>query len=231
MKKKRSQLLKDLVASNPDLESILSRLSIILSDLPENDRNTQINKWINNELSGYSSNSLLPEYRLMKGVLMGTFVVNYHTRYSNTLVPIRLSKMPIEDIEKMEVLKINHSIREIQNIIEQDKPIGTPIPTEILYAYSTSEFQMLSATIQVQGSQLMEIESILKKKLRKIILELERQFLDIDELDISDEIAKNPKESKRTMQNIYNILLADNSLKIGDKNKISKSKLGWFDKQ
>lgn len=228
MKKKRSQLLKDLVSSNPDLESILSRLSIILSDLPEDNKNLQINEWINNELSGYPDHSLLPDYRLIKGTPKGTFIVNSFTKYSQALVPIRLSKIPKKHIEEMEILKINHSIREIQSIIKENKLIGVPIPTEILYAASTFDLQLLSVTFQVQGNQLMEIESILKEKLRKIILELEKQFTNIDELDISDEIAESPKESEKTMQTIYNILVADQSIKIGDKNKITKSKLGQF---
>ncbi|GEM_PF-5746986 len=50
MKKKRSQLLKDLIAPNPDIESIFFRLKVILSDLPDTDRTVQIKEWIDNEL-------------------------------------------------------------------------------------------------------------------------------------------------------------------------------------
>lgn len=227
MKKKRSQLLKDLVASNPDLESILSRLSIILSDLPENDKNIQINDWINNELSGYSSNAVLPDYRLIKGIPMGTFVVNGFTRYSNALVPIRLSKMPKDYIEEIEVLKIVHSIREIQNITKENSLMAVPIPTEILYASSNFELQILSAKIQIHGSQLIGIESMLKEKLRKIILELDKEFNDLDELDISEELLENPQKTKEVTQTIYNTV-TDKSITIGDNNKIKDSELGFF---
>lgn len=230
MKKKRSQLLKDLVASNPDLESIFSRLSIILSDLPENDENMKINEWIDNELSGYSASTLLPEYRKILGTAQGTFVVNGFTKYSKALVPLKASKIPKEYIEEIEIIKIKNSIREIQSIIKGNDLIGVPIPTEVLHAGSTFELQILSTTIQIHGSQLMEIESILKKKLRKIILELEKQFSNIDDLDISEEITKNPRKSEETMKTIYNILVSDNSIKVGDKNKISKSKFNTPEK-
>ena len=50
MKKKRSQLLRDLIAPNPDIESIFFRLKVILSDLPDIEKTIQIKEWINNEL-------------------------------------------------------------------------------------------------------------------------------------------------------------------------------------
>ena len=76
MKKKRSQLLRDLIAPNPDIESIFFRLKVILNDLPDIDKTVQIKKWIDNELSGYPNSTLLPEYRIMKGTPQGTYILD-----------------------------------------------------------------------------------------------------------------------------------------------------------
>lgn len=227
MKKSRSQLLKDLVASDPDIESILSRLSIILSDLPDTDKTIQINEWINNELSGYPDNDSLPTYRIIKGRPIGMYVVNGIHQYKNALVPIRLSQMPTEKIAEWELIKLTNSIREIQNVIKQNEPLGISIPTELLHIYSTYQLQMLQVTMQIASSQLFTIENTVKSKLRKIILELDKEFNNIDELDISEELSANPQKTKEVTQTIYNTI-TDKSINIGDNNKIKRSNLGFF---
>lgn len=227
MKKSRSQLLKDLVASDPDIESILSRLSIILSDLPDTDKTIQINEWINNELSGYPDIHSLPAYRIIKGRPMGMYVVNGVHQYKNALVPIRFSQMPTDEIDELELIKLPNSIKEIQNMIKQNNSIGIPIPTELLHVYSTYELQMLQVTMQLSSSQLVTIETTVKSKLRKIVLELDKEFTNIDELDISEEISADSQKTKEVTQAIYTTI-TDNSINIGDKNKIKKSNLGFF---
>lgn len=227
MKKSRSQLLKDFVAPDPDIESILSRLSIILSDLPETDKTIQINDWINNELSGYPDIELLPTYRIIKARPMGMYVVNGAYQYKNSLVPIRLSKMPSDEIDKLEVLKLTNSIKEIQNMIKKDSAIGIPIPTELLHVYSSYELQMLRVTMQLEANQLITIETTVKSKLRKIILELDKEFTNLDELDISEEVSADSQKTKDITQTIFNTI-TDNSINIGDKNKIKDTKLGHF---
>lgn len=229
MKKKRSQLLRDLIAPNPDIESIFFRLKVILNDLPDIDGAVQIRKWIDNELSGYPNNSLLPEYRIMKGTPQGTYITNYTHQFSNATVPIRLSSMPLKDIEHWEMINISNPIKDIQNMIKQDKPVGRAIPTELLHLYSTGEFQMLGVRMQLAPSQLFTIETTVKRKLTEIILELEKEFVDIDELDISEEISMNPQKTEQVIQNIFTTI-TDQSINIGDNNEIKKSRLGFFKK-
>lgn len=221
MKKKRSQLLKDLIAPNPDIESIFFRLKVILSDLPDTDRTVQIKEWIDNELSGYPDSSSLPEYRIIKGTPNGTYITNYTHQFRNATVPIRLSKMSLEEIERWERMSITNPIKDIKNMIKQDNPVGAPIPTELLHLYSTGEFQMLAVTMQLAPGQLFTIETTVKRKLTEIILELDKEFVDIDELDISEEISMDPQKTEQVIQNIFNTI-TDNSINIGDRNKIKK---------
>ena len=229
MNKKRSQLLRDLIAPNPDIESIFFRLKVILNDLPDIDGTVQIRKWIDNELSGYPNSTLLPEYRIMKGTPQGTYITNYTHQFSNATVPIRLSNMPLKDIEHWEIINITNPIKDIQNMIKQDKPVGRSIPTELLHLYSTDEFQMLGVTMQLAPSQLFTIETTVKRKLTEIILELEKEFVDIDELDISEEISMNPQKTEQVIQNLFTTI-TDQSINIGDNNEIKKSRLGFFKK-
>lgn len=229
MKKKRSQLLRDLIAPNPDIESIFFRLKVILNDLPDIDTTVHIKEWIDNELSGYTDNSLLPGYRIIKGTANGTYITNYTHQFRNATVPIRLSKMPLEDIKYWEMINITNPIKDIQNMIKQDKPVGRSIPTELLHVYSTGEFQMLAVTMQLAPSQLFTVETRVKKILSEIILELEKEFVDIDELDISEEISMYPQKAEQVIHNIFN-MITDKSINIGDNNEIKKSRLGFFKK-
>ena len=87
--------------------------------------------------------------------------------------------MPLKDIEHWEIINITNPIKDIQNMIKQDKPVGRSIPTELLHLYSTDEFQMLGVTMQLAPSQLFTIETTVKRKLTEIILELEKEFVDI----------------------------------------------------
>lgn len=68
----RSNLLKDTVSGQVDLENILLRLKVILSDLEDKD----ILGWIEGELRGYSEEDIAPDYRIITGRAMGTYIVS-----------------------------------------------------------------------------------------------------------------------------------------------------------
>ena len=88
---------------------------------------------------------------------------------------------------------------------------------------------MLGVTMQLAPSQLFTIETTVKRKLTEIILELEKEFVDIDELDISEEISMNPQKTEQVIQNLFTTI-TDQSINIGDNNEIKKSRLGFFKK-
>jgi hypothetical protein len=76
---------------------------------------------------------------------------------------------------------------------------------------------------KVSLNQLSGIISNIKSKLIDIVLELEKDFDDLDSLDISTQLDKIDK-TQLTI-NINNIVF-DESIKIGDKNKVKKSPIG-----
>ena len=83
--------------------------------------------------------------------------------------------------------------------------------------------------MQLAPSQLFTIETTVKRKLTEIILELEKEFVDIDELDISEEMLMNPQKTEQVIQNLFTTI-TDQSINIGDNNEIKKSRLGFFKK-
>jgi hypothetical protein len=217
----RSQLLIDLVGGKKDLESILLRLKVILSDL-END---SLMKWIDGELKGYALDDV-PDYRILKGVPKGNYIVNGIVQHTNANVPL-LSLIDYSDYENLIRLKLTNNIASIQNIVGRDKndSLSKVIPADYYHSISTYSLQITSLNIQFSLLQLDEVTSCVKHKLVEIIMELEKKFEKLDELDIQSQIEADPAKKEVITNKIINIIY-DESITIGSGNKISKSEIG-----
>ncbi|MGH1092688.1 hypothetical protein ACQVUB_24575 [Bacillus mycoides] len=217
----RSQLLKDLVNGQETLENILLRLKVILSDLD----NELIMNWIQGELQGFDTKEDIPTYRIIKGAPVGTFFVNYSTKYTNAQVPLE-ALIPQERIDQLTKMYINDSINTLQEAI--DKDYAKVIPTALCHAISTEELQIAGMSIKCPSNVLSKIVANVKSKLVDVILELEKQYENLDDLDIKSQVEMDENKKEQVIFNIENIIF-DESIKMGDQNKVTGSKLGhWF---
>lgn len=220
----RSQLLKDIVNGKESLENILLRLKVILSDL----ENEDIMNWVNGELEGYAENKdTLPSYRILKGSPIGTYFINHQTQYTNQPVPLKQLISDEELYDNIITLKLTNSIRAIQNILNSDSRdnFAKIIETGLCHAISTEELQIALMRIKFGSNQLDDVVSKVKSKLIEIVLELEKHFNNLDELDIEEQLGEENTNRDNIVYNIQNIIY-DSSLKLGDSNKITRSKLG-----
>ncbi|MEC1180497.1 hypothetical protein P9B03_18695 [Metasolibacillus meyeri] len=220
----KSQLLKDFVKNEVSLETILLRLKVILADLQDE----VILKWVNGELSGFKED--VPEYRILEGIPKGNFVVNGCAQYTNSNVPLR-GRMSKEDIDAITTLEMADSINVIINMLqsEQRNNISRPIPTELCHSISDYELQITGMRIAFSPNQLDGIVSSVKSKILDIILLLEKNFENIDELDILSQIEENPQSAQDVIYNIQQVVFGHTTeIKIGDKNKIKNSGVGSF---
>ncbi|HDR7725984.1 AbiTii domain-containing protein [Bacillus sp. CH_50] len=221
----RSQLLKDVVSGQVSIENILLRLKIILSDLD----NDLIMSWIEGELHGYDSTEELPAYRTLKGMPIGTYVVNGSVKYTNAQVPIE-AVMDKEMIEKMITISIKDSIKTLEEILsgENKENYGTTVPTTICHGISNYDLQIVGMQIKCASNRLSGIVSKVKSKLVDIIMELEKQYDNLDEMDIKSQVDEDNSKKEQVILNIEQIIF-DESIKLGDKNKLSRSRIGhWF---
>jgi len=218
----RSQLLKDLVGGNVSLENVLLRLKVILSDLG----NESILKWINGELQGYDNTSDLPKHRVLKGSPIGTYLVNQRFKYTDSPVPLE-SLLSLDEVESITTVNVTDSISTVQNILisEKRERFGNIVPTAFCHSISKRNLQIAGMCIEVPSNQIEGIISYVKSKLVEIILELEKQFKNLDELDIKSQV---DADSDKKEQVIYNIgqIIYEGSIEIGDKNKIGRSIIG-----
>lgn len=220
----RSQLLKDIVSGKESMESILLRLKVILSDLDSE----PIIEWVNGELEGYKGKTdILPEYRVLKGTPMGTYYVNYNVKYTNAQVPLTLLIKDDEVYNNVITLHVIESFSAIQNMLgkEDHGNITKTIDTGFCHTISTEELQLAGMHIRFGSNQFDDIVSKVKSKLIDIVMELEKQFINLDELDIGKQVNEDTTKRDEVVVNIQNIIY-DESVKIGDKNKISKSRFG-----
>lgn len=222
----RSQLLKDIVNGKENMESILLRLKVILSDLDSQ----PIIEWVNGELEGYKGKTdILPEYRVLKGTPIGTYIVNYNAKYTNAQVPLTLLIKDNEVYDNVITLHVIESFSAIQNMLNKEnrENISKMIDTGFCHAISTEELQITGMNVRFGSNQFDDIVSKVKSKLIDIVMELEKQFINLDELDIGKQVNEDTTKRDEVVVNIQNIIY-DESVKIGDKNKISKSRLGQF---
>lgn len=217
----RSQLLKDLVGGRDSIENILLRLKVILSDLD----NELIINWIDGELQGYTKEEV-PSYRVLKGELMGTYLLNYQFKYTNAPVPVE-HVLDEERVNQLKTITITDSITALQNVLNDKNKdnYGRIIPTALCHHISTDEFQIAGMRSIVASNHLDGIVSKVKSKLVDIVMELEKQFDNLDEMDIKSQVEEDYSKKEQVVLNIEKIIY-DGSIKVGDKNKFSKSKLG-----
>lgn len=221
----RSQLLKDIVSGRERIENILLRLKVILSDLD----NDIIMAWVDGELRGYKDDQDIPAYRILRGIPMGTYIVNYSTQYTNSQVPLE-ALLEKEKIINICTLHFDDSINSIENMIngENHNNIAKPIPTAFCHGISTGNLQIASMNVKFSSNQLDGIVSNVKSKLVEVIMELEKQFDNIEELDIAEQIEDDINKKEAVIYNIEKIIY-EGSIEVGDKNKIKDSRIGnWL---
>lgn len=213
----RSQLLKDLISGRESLENILMRLKVIIADLDDE----SIMNWVNGEIQGYEGNP--PKYRVLRGELFGTYILNGYAQVTgNVPLPNRLLE---ETKELLRTVNIKDSIGTIKGIVEGENEFANVIPANLCHSLSTHSVQIINMRCQVPKNFLERIVTHVKGKLLDVILELEKQFTNLDELDISSQIEANAEKRQETITTINNIVY-DNSITIGDGNKIGESEIG-----
>ena len=211
----RSNIIKDFVSKQSDLDTTLKRLKVILYSLEYQ----EALEWLDKELNGYSELDELPSYRIFNGQVYGNYI-NGLVEAKNQLIPIEeLSK---EWQESIKVTKIYNDIETLQNSIDNDIKMGKPLSSSICSIISKKYgFILINANVIVNTTQVRSTIKQVEKKTLDILLELEKEFGNLDELDIdlnnTDRVTIN-EVNKNIIAIIY-----DKSVSIGSDNSIEES--------
>lgn len=221
MQKKRSKIIKDLIMDKINVLQAMQSLSFMLEDI--NDTESEIKKWVNNEINGYKNQSDIPEYRKTNAILMGNVQVGY-SLYKNINIPLAdkkaielLTKIQIKEplsivmqLAKAEIESENHSLLLDANIA-------------IVNYYQQTNGDVISASRHLSIYTYNNILALIKDKLLDIFKVLEKNYGNLDELyiDFSDDTKK-----EEVVKQIQSIVYNDNSISIGNNNKIDDSIVG-----
>lgn len=214
----KSNIIKNFINSNMDINTALQNLLAILYCLEDE----TLIKWASKELSGYDSINELPEYRKLKGRLMASYIVG-GMKYSNApFITYHLDDDVQENLTNLHIFSSISTLEEMKN--KGDSRIGKPIPPEFyILLQENTNAHIVEASVNTDLSSINDIISKVRVKILETLLLLEKEFGNLDELDIDISI-KNEKELKNIIQNIH-LNLYDNSINIGDGNKIKGSNI------
>lgn len=213
----KSKIIKELANSEIETVTALKRLKVLLFKL----KKEEVNSWLSAELNGYNDNDELPDYRIYYGQAIGSFIIG-RMKYQNTPIPLsNLSDKMREDLSRV---CFKESISAISSM--QGEKLHITIPPEY-YPYLMKGNNIdgfITVEITVPQTAPTQIINAVEDKVLEILCLLEDEFGLLDELDI-DFSVKLPEELERVCQHIINIISIDNSVSIGDNNKIAKSEI------
>ena len=176
----KSQIIKDLAQDKITIESALRRLLVISYELD----NSELQKWIENELNGYTNNSIIPDYR--KNV---TYMIMYSGYNASTLIrqqPLSKSYFDkeLQDIIKTRVIKDGVNILE-NSIKSKSEIIFNLIDFAGVVSHNSGGLIRCIRLEQIiSKTTFLQILSNVKTKLIQLLLELEKEFDLLDDLDI-----------------------------------------------
>lgn len=218
--KKRSKVIKDLILGKIDVLQAIQSLSFMIEDLDDND---DIKKWVESELNGYKDKNNVPKYRIIPTTLIGTVQVGYAV-YKNI-------NIPFSDSEAIDLFSKEMVLSPLSNVIQLAKAenensnhaLSMEVNTILVNHYQETNGDVISARRYLSLYAYNNILGSIKDKLLDIFKILEKNYGNLDEMyiDFSDDDKK-----EETIKDINKVIYNDNSIHIGDGNKINESIVG-----
>lgn len=213
----KSKVIKELANNEISLEVAINRLLIISSDI----NNENLAWWAEKELNGYSNEDVFPAYRIVRDSMFRYSGINGRMQAKNAPLPLReLLKGKGEDTSMFD-MKIFDGIKTIEGFINNDGDLqyGKDLTWAAPFVYQMTGIQCYSITQVIPINVLEKTLNHIKTMLLKVFIQLDKSYGCLDNLDI-DISEKTLEEVKKINSIINNYIFTDNSVHIGDKNRI-----------
>lgn len=211
----KSKIIKELANNEISLEVAINRLLIIASDI----NNQELAQWAEKELNGYSSTDEIPSYRLVENTMFLYSGINGRMQVTNIPLPLK----ELFKGKDLEILKVNifDGLKTIEGIINNDTDdrYGRDFTWAAPMIYKMTGIQCFSITQIVSETALENTLNTVKTILLKVLIQLDKSYGCLDDLDI-DITGKTHEEVTEINTTINNYIFTDNSVRIGDKNRI-----------
>ena len=150
----KSNIIKNFINSNMDINTALQNLMAILYCLEDEN----LINWANKELSGYDSINELPEYRKLKGRVMASYIVG-NMKYSNA--PFIISHLDDDIQENLININLYSSISTLEEMKNKgESRIGKPIPPEFyILLQENTNAHIIEASVNTDLSSINDVIS------------------------------------------------------------------------
>lgn len=221
----KSKIIKDLANGSTNICTSLKRAKILCTSLND----SEILNWINYEISGYPTEVVLPYYRIISGDLFGTFTRGLPSNYATfNNVSIPLGNMPNKIRDQLLKIEFRESINALKGTYESSKngkDIAKNIPADLysgIAKFNNDPFMKIaSAYVLFLPEKIENVFSVVENKLLDILLLMEKEYGVLDELDL--DISQTDNLKNQIIINEIKLIIYDNSITIGNDNKIKDS--------
>jgi AbiTii-like protein len=188
-----SALLDDIISLAVDgkqpLPDILRKCLLLGHQL----KNETLKDWANQELNGYPSTKLIPEYRIVQAEARGNFTGRFGSGARNWPIPsVALNK---EHRDFGEVVYLTQAVSAYQDVAnhEQDN-ITFPWPSNLALIYQTRFFQgryvLVSAWQEISKSTIVELLDSIRNRTLNMALQLKDElgtsYADLSKVHVSE---------------------------------------------
>ena len=200
----KSKIIKDIVNEEVPLSQSLTRLQVIAYDL----KNKSLERWAEDELTGYTDEENVPEYRLKHSINFNYSGINNMVHLVKN-VNLNPSLLGTDVLEQTVNISFKQSVSALESLLQEE---GNSIYLDrSIYATeveknSNGAIQCMSIRQIVSKSDVQAILAEIKNRLLKSLLLLEEEFGCLDELDINIENEPSAK-IKRINYEINNSIL------------------------
>lgn len=148
-----------------------------------------------------------------------------------THVPLSLGNLSAEMKHDLLTIQITQGIEALRGMVLESehnngRGLSKLIPAEFypLIARANNDLGMMivTASVELNMPKILNIFPKVENKLLDILYYLEKQFGNLDDLDIDTE-SKSPTELETIINHIYVMIYNDKSVMIGNNNKIKDS--------
>ncbi|WP_018616604.1 hypothetical protein [Segetibacter koreensis] len=214
-----SDIVNELVDVYKPLTSPLLKTKVLATRV----KNDELLNWVNHELNGYESRSLVPGYRTCSGDVIANFIVG-NRKFTNMALPT--SSLPKDVEEAFISMNFTENVEALEALREQIKS-GKSAKVETAFSAENIAYlqfnlnrngnpnlQILSAKKWTASNIIIEILAIIRSKLLDFMLKFEEEFGHISEI-------KELQNENKTITSIMNHTIINtgdaNVVNTGDK--------------
>jgi len=218
---KRSKIIVELIRDEMNVVQAMEVLNLLLQE----SKDTKIQSWLNSEINGYIKGEEIPEYRIVSTRLTGTYLIDYgYKKLQCTDQPLPVKAEYFEEFRTINVMSGLNEVLQLSLAEKENETHSLKIPIDIVYMQGATLIngEIIDANRILSVYSYTNILNKLKSKVLNIFIELEKNFGNLDDYHID---FKDKKDEIEISQTIINII-TDNSVSIGDNNKIKDTKIG-----